>query len=45
MLSEGGEEVWFPKSQIDMPETFSKGDVGTMSVTKWICEKRGIDTD
>lgn len=39
------EEIWFPKSQIDSPESYEVGDEDcTVSVTEWIARQKGIET-
>jgi len=39
-----GEEVWFPRSQIEYGETDieEEGDTGTIEVTMWIAEQKGL---
>ena len=38
-----GEKHWIPKSQIDDDsEVWRKGDVGTLIVSEWFAEQRGI---
>jgi len=39
-----GEEVWFPKSQVDLEESEAsgEGDIGTISVTEFIAAERGL---
>ena len=44
LLLEGGEEVWIPKSHVADAERYSAGDRGcTVSITKWIAGKKGLD--
>lgn len=40
----GGEELWIPKSQIhEDSEVYSlKSSPGTMKVTRWIAEEKGL---
>jgi hypothetical protein len=38
------DEEWIPKSQIDEDsEVKAEGDEGTITVTRWIAEQKGID--
>lgn len=38
-----GEEHWIPQSQIDDDsEVFSAGDEGTLVITEWIAEQKGL---
>lgn len=40
---EGGREEWIPKSQIDdESKVRAEGDLGTLVVTKWIAEQKGL---
>jgi len=37
------ESTWFPQSQItDDSEVWKKGDEGTLIITDWIAEKKGL---
>lgn len=37
------EAVWIPQSQIhDDSEVYQRGDKGTLVVTEWIAEKKGL---
>lgn len=37
------EEFWIPKSQIqEDSEACSKGDVGTLSIPKWLAKEKGL---
>ena len=38
-----GEEIWIPKSQL-LPESEvqTRGDVGTLVITRWIAMKNGL---
>lgn len=37
------EEVWLPKSQIDDDsEVYRRGTEGTLIVSRWIAEKKGL---
>jgi hypothetical protein len=37
------DEIWIPKSQIDdESEVQGKGDMGTLTITKWIAKNKGI---
>ena len=38
-----GEEHWIPKSQISDPDDYKEGDIGTISITEWIAEQKGIE--
>lgn len=41
-----GDWFWFPKSQVADPESYEPGEEGvTVSVTEWIAEQKGIETD
>lgn len=38
-----GDEIWIPKSQIDeSSEVSDDQDVGTLVVSRWIAEKKGL---
>lgn len=38
-----GEEIWIPKSQItDDSEVYETGTEGTLVVTEWIAEQKGL---
>lgn len=38
-----GEEIWIPKSQItDDSEVYKIGTEGTLVITDWIAEKKGL---
>jgi hypothetical protein len=38
-----GEEVWIPKSMIhDDSEVFRQGHTGTLIVSRWIAEQKGL---
>ena len=38
-----GEEVWIPKSQIhEDSEVYKEGTEGTLVITEWIAEKKGL---
>lgn len=38
-----GEEVWIPLSQVDDDsEVYSKGDEGSLIITEWIAEQKGL---
>jgi hypothetical protein len=38
-----GEETWFPKSHIsEESEVQHEGDAGTLIVTRWIAEQKGL---
>lgn len=38
-----GKEYWIPKSQVDGgSEITEKGDEGTLIVTQWIAEEKGL---
>lgn len=38
-----GEEVWIPQSCVhDDSEVWKRGDEGTLVVTRWIAEKKGL---
>ena len=38
-----GEEYWMPKSQIDDDsEVYKKGQEGTLVITRWIAEQKGL---
>lgn len=38
-----GDEIWFPRSQIDEEEPFEPGcGPGTLRITKWIAEKKEL---
>lgn len=38
-----GKEVWFPKSQVhDNSAIWKAGETGTLTVTVWIAEKKGL---
>jgi hypothetical protein len=38
-----GKNVWIPKSQIDdNSEVWKKGDEGTLVVSEWIAEEKGL---
>lgn len=38
-----GEEIWIPLSQVDdSSEVQSKGDEGTLIITKWCAEQKGL---
>jgi hypothetical protein len=39
------EPLWFPKSHIRDGEVQHDGDVGTLKVTAWIAEQKGVATD
>lgn len=40
---EGGEEEWFPKSQVSDSGDYQEGDKDcTISVTKWIADQKGL---
>jgi hypothetical protein len=42
----GEEEVWIPRSQIADDERYEEGDLNcTVSITKWIANRKGIDYD
>ena len=39
-----GEEIWIPKSQInDDSEVYAEGGEGTLVITRWFAEKKGLD--
>lgn len=41
--TEDGEEEWIPFSQCEDPAEVSEGDCDvTISVTRWICDQKGI---
>ena len=42
VVLEDGEQVWLPKSQISDADDYEVGDSGTMSITEWIAEQKGI---
>lgn len=38
-----GDQHWIPQSQVnDDSEVWSKGDEGTLIITRWIAEKKGL---
>jgi len=38
-----GDEYWIPQSQIDDDsEVWKNGDEGTLVITEWIAEKKGL---
>lgn len=38
-----GEKHWIPQSQVDEDsEVWRKGDVGSLIITEWIAEKKGL---
>lgn len=38
-----GEDLWIPKGQIlDESEVWKKGDEGTLVMTEWIAQKKGL---
>jgi len=39
-----GEEIWIPKSQIDLSvsEVTGVGDRGTLVITRWIAQKKNL---
>lgn len=40
---EDGEDVWIPKSQIHPDsEVWKDGDEGTLIITRWIAEQKGL---
>jgi hypothetical protein len=40
---EDGEEMWFPKSQVeDDSEVYKKGTDGLLVISDWIAENKGI---
>ena len=43
LVSIDGEEHWIPKSQItDDSEVWKQGDVGTLVITEWIAQEKGL---
>lgn len=43
LVSIEGEEVWIPQSQIhDDSEVYGKGHTGTLIVSRWIAEQKGL---
>jgi len=40
---EDGEEHWIPWSQVSEDSPSKNGEVGTLWITEWICEKKGIE--
>ena len=40
---EDGDEVWLPWSQVSEGSPGNNGEVGTLGLTAWICEKKGIE--
>lgn len=40
---EDGEEAWLPWSQVSEDSPGKNGEVGTLGLTSWICEKKGIE--
>jgi hypothetical protein len=44
LLEIDGDQHWIPRSQIDGPDKYEKGDKGvTVSVTEWIAKQKGLD--
>lgn len=37
-----GDDLWFPKSQIADASDYKEGDKGTISVTEWIANEKGV---
>lgn len=37
-----GEEIWLPFSVVDDLEDCDKGDIVTVRIPEWFCEKKGI---
>lgn len=38
-----GKEIWFPKTHVDADsEVYEKGGEGTLIVTQWIAEQKGL---
>jgi hypothetical protein len=38
-----GEQMWIPKSQItDDSEVWKQGDEGTLVITEWLAEQKGL---
>jgi len=43
LLVIGDEEFWIPKTQIESPDDYKKGDKNcTVSVTDWIARQKGL---
>ena len=43
LIETEGEEFWIPQSQIeDDSEVWEEGDEGTLVITDWIAEKKGL---
>lgn len=43
LVSIDGQEIWIPKSQVsDNSEVYQKGDSGTMIISLWIAEQKGL---
>ena len=37
-----GEEIWLPFSQVEKIERDAQGGGGTITMTRWIAEKKGL---
>lgn len=42
LLSDGTDENWFPKSQIDWEETAEVGGTFTFYIPEWLAEEKGL---
>lgn len=42
LVSDGGRQVWLPKSQIENPDDLSPGDSGEIIVPVWLAEEKGL---
>jgi hypothetical protein len=36
------EKMWLPKSQVKNTDCYAEGDKGTMEITEWIAEQKGL---